>query len=430
MALSTKPYKGTRDFYPENLRLRGYIFDVWRRVSKRYGYMEYDAPIIEPYDLYAAKSGQEIVESETFLFEDRGGRKVTVRPEMTPTVSRMVAARRQELAYPQRLFSIPNLWRYERPQKGRLREHWQLNVDVFGIDTVDAELELLLVASDIMKEFGASQQDYTIRINSRSLVMRIMSEYLELSAQQTLKMIKLFDKRAKMPTDTFNDTAREILENDSREGQLERLNSLLSAQSMAELPEDLLDSKSVKEIQILFTLLSSHGIENAVFDVSLMRGFDYYTDIVFEVFDNDPENSRSMFGGGRYDGLVGLFGVPQVATVGFGMGDVVLAEFLKRKDLIPYLPSEIDLHIVVVGDMLRQAQGVAQLLRSEGLNVSVDIGSRKIEKQINNAQKGAVSHVLFVGEREIELEKFKLKNIESGEEFELTIEKIIAHLGG
>ena len=185
MKLSTQPYKGARDFYPEDKRAQNYIFETWRRVAESYGYEEYDAPILELTEIYSAKSGEEIVDQQTYRFEDRGGRDVSIRPEMTPTVSRMIAGRRQELAYPARWFSIPNLWRYERPQHGRLREHWQLNVDVFGVGTIDAELELIMIANDIMKRFGAKDDMFQIKINSRKLTALIMADYLQLDSVQS-----------------------------------------------------------------------------------------------------------------------------------------------------------------------------------------------------------------------------------------------------
>src|SRR5579872_2116099 len=167
MALSTQPYKGTRDFYPEDKRVQKYMFGVLRRVAEGFGYQEYDAPVLEPIELYMSKTSEEIVVEQTFVFTDRGGRTVTMRPEMTPTISRMVAGRRQELAYPLRWYSIPNLWRYERPQAGRLREHWQLNVDIFGVPGLEADHEIILVADKILKAFGAKKDAYTIRVNSR-----------------------------------------------------------------------------------------------------------------------------------------------------------------------------------------------------------------------------------------------------------------------
>src|ERR1039458_914813 len=180
MALSTKPYKGSRDFYPEDKRLQQYMFGTWRRVVERFGYEEYDAPILEPLDIYQAKTSEEIVNDQTYSFEDRGGRAVVIRPEMTPTVSRMVAARRQELAYPLRWYSIPNLWRYERPQRGRLREHWQLNVDLFGVKGCSAEVEMISLVSAIFKEFGAPSDAYELRVNHRALVDYLLGEFLGL----------------------------------------------------------------------------------------------------------------------------------------------------------------------------------------------------------------------------------------------------------
>src|SRR5580693_9232630 len=180
MALSTLAYKGARDFYPEDKRLQKYMFGVWRTVCERFGYEEYNAPILEPLEIYLAKTGEEIVNEQTYVFEDRGGRKVVIRPEMTPTVSRMVAGRRQELAYPVRWYSIPNLWRYERPQRGRLREHWQLNVDIFGVDSAQPDVEIICLSFDIMKAFGASPGNFEIRVNNRRLVNYLLQHYLGL----------------------------------------------------------------------------------------------------------------------------------------------------------------------------------------------------------------------------------------------------------
>ncbi|HEX9594954.1 MAG TPA: ATP phosphoribosyltransferase regulatory subunit, partial [Candidatus Saccharimonadales bacterium] len=283
MALSTQPYKGARDFYPEDKRLQKWVFAKWREVVESFGYEEIDAPIIEPLDLYRAKTGEEIVEQQTYSFTDRGGREVTLRPEMTPTVSRMVAGKRQELAYPARWYSIPNLWRYERPQKGRLREHWQLNVDIFGVETIDAELELIMVAAAIMKSFGASDDMYQIKVNSRKLMDLIFTDYLELDVVQSQMMSKLFDRKDKMPEEAFYREAGGIFDKDQEDG-IKKLEKLINAKSLADLPDSITSTKAMRAVQILFTLLKENNINNARFDVSLMRGFDYYTDIVFEVY--------------------------------------------------------------------------------------------------------------------------------------------------
>lgn len=424
--LSTQPYKGTRDFYPEDKRLQNYIFATWKKVAESYGYEQYDAPLLEHLDIYAAKSGQEIVNEQTYSFIDRGGRQVAIRPEMTPTVSRMVAARRQELAYPVRWYSIPNLWRYERPQKGRLREHWQLNVDLFGVATVDADAEIIAVAVDIMKAFGAKDDMYRIRINSRRLINVMMAEYLELDVVQSQLMIKLFDKKNKISADEFTAQAAAIFDADNAKDGLRKIGTLLGAKSMNELPKELLESEAVNDVQAVFTLLKHRGITNAVFDITLMRGFDYYTDIVFEIFDTNPENSRSLFGGGRYDGLVSLFGVDPVPTVGFGMGDVTIRDFLETHGLLPELVSTTDIYMVVPSsETLAAAQALAARLREEGVRVAVDITGRKLDKQIKSAVKQQIPYLLFVGPKELEEEMYTLKDVAAATEQRLSFERIV-----
>ncbi|HEX9679725.1 MAG TPA: histidine--tRNA ligase [Candidatus Saccharimonadales bacterium] len=425
MALAVQPYKGTRDFYPPDERIQKWMFNKWREIVEKYGYEEYNAPILELMELYRAKSGEEIAEQQTYNFTDRGGREVAIRPEMTPTVSRMVAGQRQELAYPLRWYSIPNLWRYERPQRGRSREHWQLNVDIFGVDKIDAELELIMIAADIMRSFGASDDMYQIRINSRKLMDLIFTDYLELDVVQANLMAKLFDRQDKMPEDAFYREAAGIFDNEQSN---QKLRKLIEAKSLADLPESVVQSKAMRQVQLLFTLLKESNIKNARFDVSLMRGFDYYTDIVFEIYDSDETNNRSIFGGGRYDGMVGLFGVENLPTAGFGLGDVTLHDFLETHRLLPELNSETDVYLVVIGDVLRQANGVAGLLRNEGVNVAVDVTGRDVDKQIKAAVKKQIHFALFVGEQELAAEQFTLKDLESGTEDKHSIERIVSIL--
>jgi histidyl-tRNA synthetase len=260
--LDTGPYKGVRDFYPEDMVVQNYIFDVWHKVAERYNYVEYGASILEPTELYTEKSGSEIVNEQTFTFIDRGDRSVTLRPEMTPTLARMIAARRRNLKYPLRWYSIPNLFRYERPQRGRKREHWQLNCDILGVADTSADKEIIAIASDTLKEFGAETSDFEIRLN--------------------------------YPTGS-----KEELENFMKE-------------------------------------LADSGITNARLDTELARGQAYYTGMVFEIFDTDPENPRALCGGGRYDNLLELFDVEPIPAAGFGMGDITVRDFLETHKLGPY----------------------------------------------------------------------------------------------
>ncbi|HEU4914479.1 MAG TPA: histidine--tRNA ligase [Candidatus Saccharimonadales bacterium] len=427
MALSTQPYKGARDFYPEDKRLQKYMFGTIRKVVERFGYEEYDAPVLEPLDLYLAKTGDEIVNEQTYAFEDRGGRKVAIRPEMTPTVSRMVAAKRQELGYPLRWYSIPNLWRYERPQRGRLREHWQLNVDVFGLDTMLAEMELIQISDAILKDFGATHDMYTIKVNSRKLMDFIMKDYLKLSDVQIHMASKLIDRMHKLPLAEFEAEAESIMTPTQRDnGTANKLIGLLKIKQIHHLPEVIREHESAKEVKKLIDMLHEARVTNVVFDITIMRGFDYYTGIVFEMFDNDPDNNRAMMGGGRYDGLVGLFGVEPVPTVGFGWGDVTLQNFLEGHNLLPALRTETDIYAVLVGDVYDSAIKVINELREMGANVAVDLTGRKMDKQIKTAVKKNIHYAVFIGEKEIKDELYKLRNLTTGIEERHSASRIVS----
>ncbi len=429
MKLSTAPYKGARDFYPEDKRKQNYMFSVIRKVVKSYGYEEYDAPILEALDLYKAKSGQEIVSEQTYSFIDRGGREVAIRPEMTPSVSRMVAARRQELAYPLRWFSIPNLWRYERPQRGRLREHWQLNVDIFGVANTNAEVELIFIADDIYKAFGASSDMYQIKLNHRQLSDLIFSDYLKLSQDQSYAMAKLIDRKAKLEPLSFIAQLDEILSPEQKQNSIaEKLLNLLDITDINDLPAELLKTAPAQELLEVIKSLIEHGIGNAIFDPTLMRGFDYYSGIVFEVFDTHPENNRSMMGGGRYDGLVGLFGVEPVPTAGFGLGDATLANFLELHKLMPAIDTDTQIYIAVLPDTLEAGLKIARRMRAQGINAAVDISKRKLGDQLNIARKKQLKYVLIVGPDEIKNDLYTLRHMGDSTEAKLSLDQVISRL--
>jgi len=427
MTLSIQPYKGTRDFYPEDKRLQKYMFGIMRRVAENFGYEEYDAPILEPLELYLAKTGEEIVNEQTYAFQDRGGRNVAIRPEMTPSVSRMVAARRQELAYPLRWYSIPNLWRYERPQRGRLREHWQLNVDVFGIDGLTAEAEVIQVADGIFKAVGATHEMYSIKLNSRKLMDFMLHEYLGLSAVQAHTIAKLIDRMHKIPAETFVAECEAIFTPSQREaGASTKLIGLLKTKTLEHLPEIIRQCNPAMRLAELLHTLKESGMVNAHFDITIMRGFDYYTDIVFEFFDEDPDNNRSMLGGGRYDGLVGLFGVEPVPTVGFGFGDVTLENFIRGHKLMPALRSETDVYAVLIGNVHMPAQKAIASLRDMGANVAVDATGRKLDKQIKTAAKKGIHYALFIGEHDLKDEQYELRNLVTGVAERHSLERIVS----
>lgn len=428
MALSTQPYKGARDFYPEDMRFQKYMFTHLRDVAERFGYEEYTAPILEPTELYLAKGNQEIIDNETYTFTDRGERRITIRTEMTPSVSRMVAGRRQELAYPLRWYSFPNLWRYERPQRGRLREFWQPNFDLFGVEGVEGDHEILLLADSIMRSFGAKRDEYTILVSSRKLIDELLGDYLGLDHTQREMLIRLTDRIKKMEHTEFVAQADAILTPSQREaGVLDNFLQLLKARGVDGLPAGFDQRPSVQRLRTLFDLLQASHVTNCVFDITLMRGFDYYTDMVFEVFDSDPENNRAMFGGGRYDGLVGMFGVEPVPTVGFALGDATLQNFLESHELVPKLHSETDAYVVLIGEnTYEKAQSVLTELRKMGVNVAVDTTGRKLDKQIKTAVKKGVRYAIFIGESELASEQFKLRNLIDGTEETHGLQRIVS----
>jgi histidyl-tRNA synthetase len=392
--LSTEPYKGVRDFYPEDMFVQNYILGTMREVVESYGYAEYSASLLEPAELYEAKSSEEIVRDQTYTFTDRGNRRVTLRPEMTPTLARLVAARRRDVPLPLRWYSTPNVFRYERPQRGRLREHWQLNCDILGVSGIEADVEIVSIARAIMQAFGATDEDYRIKVGSRAL----LDEHLDqqgLDDDQKHSIMRILDKKGKI--DDFDE-------------QIER-----AAGKKLDL---MLSQEKIEELLSAFPF----PVE---FDPSIVRGFDYYTGMVFEVFDASPQNNRALFGGGRYDNLLEIFGAEGLPAVGFGVGDVSMRDFLETHDLLPkYIPA-IDLYIATASpNDIRSAQRLAEELRKEGINTAVNLLDRKIADQIKAARKQSAPFLLVVGEREAESGMFAVKRLETGHETSVPRERI------
>lgn len=418
--LSREPYRGTRDFYPEDMFVQNYIFSTMRAVAERYGYLEYGASILEETGLYRAKTGSEIVNEQTYSFTDRGGRDVTIRPEMTPTIARMVARKQKELSFPLRWYSIPNLFRYERPQRGRLREHWQLNVDIFGIESVEADAEIIGIVHDLMRAFGAKNEQFTIRINNRKLLRAALEEYLGLDRDTAYSLNKLIDKKSKIKEEEFVSLIEKAVGKKAAD-----LMAFLNTNRMSELPKELVEHEGVKELAMLEALLKQKGVKNYVFDPSLVRGFDYYTGIVFEVFDTNPANGRSLFGGGRYDDLVSMFGAQKVPGVGFGMGDVTIKDYLETYNFLPAYVSSAKLYICRLS---REYNGsvdeLADFLRQKGVNVAIDYTNRKVPAQIKTAEKQHIPFIVCVGEEEVKTRIFKLKNLATRQEQKVSWEEL------
>lgn len=392
--LSTDSYKGVRDFYPDDMNIHNYILHTWKTVCEQYGYQEYTASVLEPTDMYRAKSGAEIVNEQTYTFEDRGGRDVTLRPEMTPTLARMVAGKVRDLPLPIRFFSTPNLFRYERPQRGRLREHFQLNVDILGIEGIQAEVEVITLATNILRTFGIDSSNFTVKLNDRQLIDSELAK-LELDEKTEYELKKLIDRKDKM--DNFDQAAEELI-----------------GKPFAYNPQPN------ESIQQLIAQLNDLGIENVEFDPYLMRGFDYYTGTVFEVFDNHPDNNRAVLGGGRFDQLLDLFGNDSLPAVGFGMGDVVTQDMLETYGVMPSFADTNTLGICVIDETSQAyAQKLAQNLRDQGLIVSVDYTGRKTDKQMKAAEKKNYPYTLCIGENEISSKDFIVRDMENRENIQL-----------
>lgn len=425
--LSTQPYKGTRDFYPDEMKVRSWIFSRMREACGAFGYQEYDGPMLEPFELYAAKSGEEIVNQQLYWMMDRGERKMAVRPEMTPTMARMVAGKINELPKPVRWFSIPNLWRYERPQRGRLREHWQLNVDVLGGDPLLADAELLALAFGMMKRFGG-EKHVSIRVNNRRLMDELFAKRLGLAPEATLKVVKLIDARAKIGEEKYSAGLAEIGLSETSIASLEKF----FASTLEEVARDL-PCLGSEELVRLFGLLKESGIasDKIAFDPTIMRGLDYYTGTVFEMFDTSPENRRAMFGGGRYDNLVGLFGKDKLSGVGFGMGDVTLRDFLETHGLLPVMPSSVDVFVSLPKPELRaRAEGIASELREAGLRVITPLEVAGFGIQLKQAVKHGARFAILFGDAELAQGKVIVKDLAKNIQTEVPFDRVRAAVQG
>ena len=422
--ISTQPYKGTRDFYPDDMRLRNWFFGKIRSALELASYEEYNGPMLESLDMYIAKSGEEIATKQTYNFADRGGRMVAIRPEMTPSVARIVAAKLGELNYPLKWFSIPNMYRYERPQHGRLREFWQLNVDIFGCDTYEADLDVIESAISVMRSFGADETMFKVRINNRRFFNDVIAAVCNTDAEGAKKVSKVVDRKGKVERESYEKDLFELGLNSDQIAKIDALYTMNVHEATALCP----DSVGSQELVSLFEMLERTGLDKyCVFDFGIIRGLDYYTGTVFEVFDEAPENNRAMFGGGRYDNLVGMFAKnAKISGVGYGMGDVTLEDFLRTHDLIPDIyKSGVKVLVTRFDDVpYEKYLELAQSLRELGVTASVYVGSRKFGKQIDYAVKGHYSHVLIMGASEAESGTVKVKNLETREESTLALSEL------
>lgn len=408
--LSTDPYKGVRDFYPEDQFIQKYMYEHMARTCELFGYEEYNASVLEPAEMYRTKTSSEIVNEQSYLFTDRGEREVMLRPEMTPTVARMFAAKSRELPRPTRWYSVQNFFRYEKSQKGRVREFWQLNADIIGASGIEADAEIIVLAHNTLISMGASEVDFEVRVSDRRILQSLF-ESTQIEAELHSSVTRLLDRRAKLQ---------------DFDAQLSSLIGIDRAAALTSLIDSTTSSAYLEELR---QLLARLGVHNMIVDTSITRGFDYYTGMVFEIFDTDTENRRSIAGGGRYDNLLSIFGGEPVPTVGFAMGDVTTRYFLEAHKLLPAYAPSTELMIAVLDDAsMTHALELAQFLRTEDVSVAVNFSRKRIGDQVRQADKMNVPFVIAVGSTERESGMYSLKQLSTGDEKKVTKDRIAEHL--
>ena len=393
--------KGTRDFYPEEMAVRSWLFNKVRHVSEMYGYEEYEGPFLERIDLYAAKSGDELVNQQSYVFKDRAGEDITLRPELTPTLARMVAQRQRELAYPLRWWSFGPFWRYERPQKGRSREFFQWNIDLVGVNTPEADAEMIAIAASLFQELGLSSDVVRIAVNSRRLMDSQLAA-LGIAPDMQKVVFRVIDRRDKLSDSAWRAYAQE-------EGlTAEQVEGILRIQSNPNLWQESDD------LQRVFTILEKMGLRDYVeFDPEVIRGLDYYTGTVFEA--QARSGGRAIFGGGHYDNLVAAVGGDPLPGVGFAMGDMMITIILRENNLLPefkLVPAET---FVTVFDEegLTDAFALAGDLRQAGMKVVVNPEVVKLQKQLKYADRIGVRYVIIAGPDERAAGQVTVKDLSS-----------------
>jgi len=420
---------GFRDFYPEQLATRNYLMSVWRDVARRYGFVEYDGPPLEPLDLYTKKSGDEIV-GQLYTFTDKGDRQVALRPEMTPTLARMVSAKASSMRKPIRWFSVPQLFRYERQQKGRLREHFQLNVDILGEASVAADAELLAVAIDVIRALGLTAQDVRARVSDRRLLTALLS-HVGVKKSELPAVFAAIDKAGREPRDvTLAKVEKAVTDADARQG----VGGILrNSTNLVALANEFADSpKVVEEISRMreyLGFLDALGVGDWVdFDLSIVRGLAYYTGKVFELFDAKGE-FRAICGGGRYDDLLSTIGGVDLPALGFGMGDVVLTELLRARDLLPSAELGTEYWIAAEDDsLLPEVMTVAGRLRAKSRSVEYALKSQTLARQLKTASTAGVKNVVLLRRDDYANGNVTLKTLADGSERSVALDAFLNSL--
>lgn len=420
--ISNVPVKGTADWFPDEFRIRKYIFDNWREVVKTFGYEEYLTPIVEDIEVYRAKSGDEVGGVELWNIE-REGESFAIRPEMTPSVTRMVTRFYEAAPKPIRLFSIANFMRYQRPQRGRNREFWQLNFDIFGSEKIEADIEVLEMAIAIMLKFNPPKDSFTAFINDRELIDYILNTECSIEEAQRKEVVRLMDKFSKMNVDEFSSALSEL---GVSAKSIDSLVSFLQSKNVEELLQKFpAVSNNVGFIRIMEILkaLNARGYGDWVsFQPNIIRGFDYYDGMVFEVFDNNPENNRSLFGGGRYNGLAGIFGSKPFPAVGCAPGDETFKLFLESWNLLGNIPEEETYYLPRLANVSEESfSTLSKKLRSENKSVTTGLDETGLMKSFEYGEKRGMDFLVIFGEEESDKGVYKIRNLKTREENEYSI---------
>ena len=422
--MSRGPLPGFRDFYPEQLAERAYITGVWRDVARRFAFVEYDGPPLESLELYTSKSGDEIV-GQLYTFTDKGDREVALRPEMTPTLARMVAARANALRKPVRWFSIPQLFRYERQQKGRLREHFQLNVDILGEPGLAADAELLAVAIETMRAFGLGPKDVRARVSDRRLLNALLAA-AGVKPDQYAATYAAIDKVGREPIAVTREKWVKATGSKEVAAKLEKSYPDRGSEKRFARDAHRPSGAAIERMAEYFSLLQSLGVREWVeFDLSIVRGLAYYTGVVFELFDASGE-FRAICGGGRYDDLLEAIGGVTLPALGFGMGDVVIGELLRARGLIPDLKSGPDFWIAADSDaLLTKVMATATRIRAAGKSAEYSLRPQTLSRQMKTAAQAGASAVVIVSEKDSTV---VVKNLQDGTERKISLDELIASL--
>ena len=410
--IDLQPVKGTRDFFPDEMRLRNWLFEVWRNVSEQAGFEEYDTCVLEHEELYVRKTGDEI-SKQLYSFEDKGGRRLSLRPEMTPSLARLVLQQEKSLSFPIKWFSMPQCFRYERMTKGRRREHFQWNADIIGQHEVVAEAEILMLLISACESMGLSTNDFRVFINDRRILNAILSQ---INVPQVLhsEVMVIMDKRDKIPPEALSKMLEEMRMTTKQVGQL---NEYLSKSDLDELRENLKNTEGIEELQHLMKLMETAGYKNYLqFDISIVRGLSYYTGAVFEV--NSPEKQhRAICGGGRYDSLLSTYGGETVPAVGFGFGDVVVLDVLKELERFPELPRKLDYTIIpFANEQIGTALKIAAELRLQGSTVDCNFSMKKMKKMMQQAHESGAAKAILLFPDELSDDKVVIRDMQLHEQ--------------